>query len=131
MKTKKVDKADFASTSLNEKEILLDMNSIVGIKTEKRVNRGMKKFMQNPDDDVSSDNGSNKDFGSFDFVSNMRADYGISFKEGKHIDNGPSYNQFLQDKGLDKVKITKNKYNDLHSTRSNATRLGQSFLTKM
>lgn len=70
-------------------------------------------------DQDSSDDTGGDDFGSFDFVSNMKADYGISYKEGKHIDNGPSYRKYLEDKGLDKIKITKSHYNDVHSVHSN------------
>lgn len=116
---------------------LLNVSNLLVLNMEKQVKQGAKSIQErlkknDEEEEEAEDQGKNlKDFGSFEFAQNMRADYGINFKEGKHIDNGPTYKKYLEDKGLDKIKITKGQYNDMYSTRSNKDRFSQNFLAKI
>ena len=49
----------------------------------------MAEKLPNPDDLGSEEE--TVDLGNFNFPENMKADIGISFKEGKHVDDGPPY----------------------------------------
>ena len=61
------------------------MENLLFVRLEKKVRDGAKKIRHKIDESSSDDNDSD-DMGSFNFKSNIKADYGISFKEGKHLD---------------------------------------------
>lgn len=79
----------------------------------------------------SGDGEETHDLGSFNFQQNLKADIGCSFTEGKYFDEGLPYKSFLEEKGIDKIHITKAEYFEKFSNRTNKMRdLGQSIIAQ-